>query len=361
MGMTETLAGKRVLKSRVTLTKWGCSYADVSLDGEHTLAGSVELVMRDLTMQCAVLVGGPDKGRSAYRVVGGRGGLGKPLPPWSYSNDAGVKVATVLREAASLAGEELDTSTVPTTLRLGGNFSRDGDTTTSDLLERVAPAAWYVGEDGITRIGQRQRVELTEKVTIIERDRQRAKIVVASESLAKLVPGVVVDGMEAVDVEHESSAEKGVRTTLWGMRGSNDGSRGLSALKALVDHFVGARIRECRSYEYVVVKRNGKRLDVKPARSSSGMPPIKAVRMWPGIAGAYAELELGARVIVRFLENGEAVVTNFEDAEGEGFVPNKLVFADGGDLNGIVRQSDTLTCPAGAVAIVTASSKVKCG
>lgn len=359
MGMTATLDGRRVLRARVTLTKWGCSYADVSLDGEHTLAGKVDLVLADLTMKCGVIAGGPEKGKSAYRLVAGAAGWGKILPAFSYDNEAGVKASIVVGDAARLAGEELDAATVPTTMRVGPAYVRP-EGPASDVLERVAPAGWYVGEDGITRIGARPTAELKTKVTIVEVDRGRGKALVASETLAPLVPGVVVAGLEAVDVEHTVSAEKGVRSVIWGKRGAG-GSRGLTALRALVDHLVTASLRECRKFEYVVVTRNGKRLNLKPVRSSTGMPPLKNVRMWPGVAGCYAELELGSRVLVEFLDNGEPAVTGFEDADGEGFVPSKLVLADGTDLQSVARKGDQVACPAGTGLITGGSSTVRCG
>jgi hypothetical protein len=104
-----TFNGHRVTAARVFLPAWGCWHAEIDVDGEFTITGACTLVIADLTLKGTVISGGPAKGRSFYRIVGGAGGWGKSLKPTSYSDDAGVKIAKIIGEAASAVGETVGT------------------------------------------------------------------------------------------------------------------------------------------------------------------------------------------------------------------------------------------------------------
>ena len=105
MATAPTLNGHKVTDARVTIPAWGVWYADVAIDGEVALSGAATLVVADLTLSGTVLSGGPSTGRSHFRVVGGEGGWGKLLKKRSYANDAGVKLAKILGDAAFEVGE----------------------------------------------------------------------------------------------------------------------------------------------------------------------------------------------------------------------------------------------------------------
>lgn len=316
-----TLNGRRVIRARANLPEWGACFADATVDGDVTLAGACELKIADLTMKGTILSGGAEKGRSTFRLVTGAACWGKSIGPKSYSAEPGVRLATVLGDAAKAAGENLDVATIDRNARVGNHFARK-EGTAARLLERYASRGWYIGEDGITRIGRRPRKDLeTTAPRVVPVDRARATLVLASESIAQFVPGVVVDGLEAVDVQHELSAEGGLRTSLWGRRGAGS-SRELEAFMRLMD--LADPDREFRAiWEYKVDKQSGNRLDLKPVLASSGMPDLRRVSMRPGVPGAKADVMLGTRVLVAFINHdpGRPVVVQFEEADGTGFKP----------------------------------------
>lgn len=366
-----TLAGHRITDARAQIPAWGAWYVDATLDGEHTLAGSVEVVLADLRLRGTVIAGGPAKGRSFYRVVAGGGGWGKTLAAKSYATDLGVKVSTIIGDAAREAGETFDTpATVET---VGPAFARKRGPA-GRVLEQLAPGAWYIDEAGVTRLGARASSTLDARVPRVSQvDKARGKVVLAPTSLATLLPGIVVDGLAAVDVCHEVSAKKGIRTTIYGsIQGSR--SRRLAAFRALLEQLDPSRAFRGVT-EYRVVLKRGKRWDLQPVRVSTGMPTLQRVKVWPGVAGAEADLQLGSRVLVGFIEGEPArpVVLAFEDAEGEGFVPTTLTLANG--TKGIARVDDTvsitsITATAGGDPVVltsatgritSGSSKVRCG
>ena len=330
---TATLSDHRVTRAKVHLPAWGCWFAEVSIDGEHSLSGQVTLKIADLTLVGTILSGGVEKGRSMYRLVAGKGGWGNTLRKKSYATDSGVKLANVLGDAAQEAGETLDSATVSTSTRVGPAFVRQTGPA-SRVLDQLADRAWYVGEDGITRLGARTAGTIPAKAARVKTaDLARGVVVLASESIATILPGVTVDGITAVDVQHEVSAEGGLRSTLWGRRGAAGTSRGLEAFQKIFDSLDPDRAYRGVT-EYRVVTRTGSRLNLQPVRVSTGMPDLARVSVRPGVAGCEADVALGSKVLVGFIECDPArpYVAAFEDAEGEGFVPDVLRFAGGANF-----------------------------
>ena len=348
-----TLNGKRVTSVRVTIPAWGCWHAEVQIDGEVTIASGARatLVVADLTLIGTVLSGGPALGRSSYRVIAGAGGWGKTIKRWSYADDGGVKLSKAIGDAAREAGE---TMVINTAERIGPAWVRDAGPA-SDTLNTLAPAAWYVDEAGTTRLGARAAGVLPAKVTrVAPMDRARGKVVLASERIAEILPGVVVDGMVAVDVQHDVSSETGLRSTVWG--GANGSA--IESVRKLVES-----LDPDRKYrgvtEYRVDTRNGSRLNLQPIRVSSGMPELKNVSVRPGVAGCEATVAIASRVLVGFVEADPSrpYVAAFEDADGSGFLPTELTLLEG--VLGAARMTDTVQAGPFGGTITSGSTKVR--
>lgn len=359
---TGTLEGHVATHVRVQLPAWGVWYADVSLAGEHTLTGSVTLVVADLTLVGSVVSGGPSRGRSTYRIAGGAGGWGTVIPSRGYANDAGVKVFTILRDAAARAGETLDLGSLPTT-SVGAAFTR-AKGPAGRVLQELVPERWYVGEDGITRVGQRSgAAALDVQATRTSIDLARGRVVLAADEIATILPGVIVDGITIVDVLHELTP-KGLRSTVWGATAVQT-SRRLGALRRLVLQLL-PDYRFHGTYAYRVVTQESERLNLQPVRVSTGLPDLRRVRVMPGVAGARADVALGSTVLVTFVDADPArpVVIGFEDAEGAGFSPSRLDLVGEDDIvttdglgvveaGRVVRYGDTVIMPSGAAATPT--------
>lgn len=344
MGLSATLNGTRVLDARLSIPGWGASYHDVTLEGEVSLTGAVTLLVSDLTIKGTILTGGVGQGRSFYRIVAGAGGWPKSLPKKSYANDAGVKLATVIGDAAAAAGETLDATTVDQQARLGPAFARVDGEPAARVLEQLAPSAWYVGEDGKTRLGARAPTTFTTKLSQISQlDLARGTVTIASDTIAALLPGVSVAGLNAIDVEHTYSVQDGLRTRIWG-RQAGATSRRLRALRAIVDQLDPDR-KFRGLYEYRIVTQSGERLNLQAVRVSTGMPDLQRVYVRPGLPGCKAQHKLGARVLVGFVNADPTfpVVLSYEDAEGGGFLPTLLELAGGGSALGRVGDEITIT------------------
>jgi hypothetical protein len=320
VGLTAaTLNDHRVTSARVYVPAWGRWFAEVDVDGEHELTGSVTLKIADLTLKGAVLSGGAAKGRSHYRLVAGAGTWGQSVPKKDYSNDAQVKASTVLSDAAGAVKEPIGKAPSGT---VGPKFVRPEGPAMS-VLEHVAPKGWYVDNDGVTQIGKRAAGKLPAGVTHGPVDLARGTVTLASDSIVDIMPGLVVDGLTAVDVLHKISVD-GLRSKVWGARGA-DGSRIADAIWAHVDQYDPDR-RFRGLTEYRVVDQEGERLSLQPVRVSTGMPDLRRVPMRPGVSGCKAEVALGSRVLVGFADSdpGRPFVASFEDAEGDGFLPVTL-------------------------------------
>lgn len=322
---TATLNGLVVTRCRVTLPAWGAWYAEVEIDRPETLSGAVTLVLADLTLRGTILSGGPWQGRARFRIVGGAGGWGRTIAAQAYANDVGMKLAKVLGDAAAACGETL--GTVPA-LSVGPGFVR-AEGRASLVLEGLVPAGWYVDEAGVTQVGRRPARAYTGAATRLRTDLAAGTVDLAASELAALLPGAVVDGIEALDVEHTLEAGK-LRTTIWGRGAGADAASLPDHLRKIVATLTAGH-RYFAPWEYRVVQRVGERYDLQAVRVSSGMPDLRNVRVRPGVAGIRTHLTLGSLVLVSFVDGNPSrpVATAFDDVDAPGFVPADLYLQAG--------------------------------
>lgn len=321
-----TLNGHSVLAAHVSIPAWGVWTADVEIGSTEALTGAVTLVIDDLTLRGTIMSGGAYQTRGRYRIAGGAGGWGRPIPAKAYANDLGVRLSRVLADAAEACGETL--GTVATTT-VGTAFLR-AEGPAARVLHELSPQAWYVDEAGVTQVGRRPAVTYTGTAPRITTDLARGMIELAPASLAGLVPGAVVDGLEAVDVE--IALEGALRVTIYG-RGIADTARLPSALTRIVEGITAGH-RFYGSWEYRVVARTGERLQLQVVRASSGMPdlfyapvPVRAV------AGVRVRPALGSTVLVSFVDGDPskpyvAAFTAPTDVDA-GFIPDELALMAG--------------------------------
>lgn len=335
---TVTLNELDVTRARVQIPAFGIWWADVEIASEVELAGAVVLRFADLELRGTIRSGGPYQGTSRYRIAAGAGGWGSEVVAKSYANDLGVKRSTVLLDAAAAADEVFAADTIPAD-RIGPAYVREAGPM-SRVLHHLAPEAWYVGEDGTTRIGRRARVDLTLDVTRSDEDIARGVIELASDQVGEIVPGVVVDGLEAVDVEHRLEDRK-IRSTLW-VAGLSSTARRLTAWRRLIDQVL-PDLRYRGLYEYRIVSQDGERLNLQAVRVSVGLPDLGRVPVRPGVPGCRADHVLGSLVLVAFVNADPArpVVVAFDDPDSPGFVPDELHLANADGR--VLREGDTLS------------------
>jgi hypothetical protein len=354
---TVTIDDRVVVRARVQLPAFGVWWADVEIAEAVAMSGAVVVRVSDLELHGTIVSGGPYQGASRYRIAAGAAGWGRNAPAKSYANDLGVKRSTVLTDAAAVAGETLDAATIPTGT-VGTAYVREAGAC-SLALHHLAPEAWYVGEDGVTRIGRRPSQALTSEAIRVNTDLARGVVELAADSVAQIVPGVVVDDLEAVDVQHEL-ADKKLRTTLW-TTGLASTSRRVAAMRRLVLQLM-PDVRFRGVFEYRIATQEGDRLNLQAVRASQGLPDLSRVRVRPGVPGARADHVLGSLVLVAFVdaEPTRPVVISFDDAEAPGFAPDRLDLVGEDDIALAVdapgrglRYGDTIMMPVGAAGTPT--------
>jgi hypothetical protein len=322
----------------------------------EALSGAVTLKLADLTLSGTIKSGGIWQGRGRWMIAGGAGAWGSTVDATSYTNDAGTKLTTVVRELATQIGETFTDTT--TTTRIGSRYARQQGPA-SRSLELLSPRAWYVDTDGETKLGARADSDYEGKATRVSYDAESDRLELAANTISDILPGVTIDSVRAVDVVHELRDRK-LRTVVWG-NSINDNSRVPEALRQIFEALDPARKYRAQ-WEYRITSQDGDVLNLQIARVSSGMPDLQRVRVRPGIPGMSATNRPGSLVVVTFI-NGDSTrpaVVAFDSTDSPGFLPIDLELGSA-PRSPAVRTSDTIQCGAFGGRALTGSADVKIG
>lgn len=335
--MSSSLAGVTATHALVQVPKHGTPWLDMTLAEEVALTGQQTAVVGGISMQATVVSGGSFQGRARYKLAVGAAGWGNTVAEKAYRDDAGVKVSRVLADLAADCGEQL--GPLPTTLR-GPHYARVNQPAFVTLNE-LAPRAWYVGFDGVTQIGQRATTTYTGDAARVRVDKAARFVELALDTIdPTLVPGVVVDGNPpATDVEYEQNETRLTCRVYYG----ETSDRFFDALGKVIDGLY-PQMRYAGVYEYRVVTRTGKKLNLQPVRAQTGMPDLTGVPVRPGVSGWRATVKLGELVLVSFVDRDPSrpVCTQHEDADGPGWFPELCEFGDGGDFVALKTAVDNI-------------------
>lgn len=358
-----TIAGHPVVAARVHVPSSGPWFADVELEGDPDVEGQVTLQLGELA-----LVGTVDATRSGtfglqrkLRLVAGAGSWGKLLGAKAYHNDAGVRALTVAEDAAREAGESLGDAT-PASTTIGKDYVRPSGVAARALEDALGGANWWVDYDGVTQAGTRIPVAaVAGTYEVLEHDPRARLVVIAVDDLEAVgIGSVLTDRLDAPQTVRELELEvtsASARIRAW--CGEGVGGRLASAIRNVI-----ARATEGRLFglwRYRVVTLSGDRVNLQPINLAAGLPDLANISMVPGVAGAHAELALGAEVLVEFIEGKRTapVITHFAGKDGNGFVPVRLTLGSAAAAPNAARQGDAVrvTIPIGTF-LVAASDGV---
>lgn len=351
-----TLNGHACTRARVQAPAWGAWWADVDLAEPEALSvgARVTLALADKTFSGTIVSGGAAEGRAAYRIAGGAGGWGRELPAKAYRSDTGVKASNVIGDAASACGETIAS---PPATKLGPHYARAAGAA-SAVLHALAPRAWYVDFDGVTRFGARASVTYAGDGARSRVSPATAVVEIATDEIGTLVPGVIVDGSApASDVEYMLDARK-LRVRVYA---STRASRNREALRRLVASLF-PEIRYSGLFEFRVVTQQGERLNLQPVRAALGLPDLSGVPVRPGMAGLRATVLPGSLVLVAFADRDPSRpgVVAHDATDAPGWMPLALELGEGPTL-GVARVTDPVVAGAFGGSIVAASARIKAG
>jgi hypothetical protein len=216
------------------------------------------------------------------RVVAGGGGWGRMLPAKQYHSDAGVKARQVATDAAREAGETLGDFATGGADRLGADYVRPAGPASSALEDAAQEADWWVGADGITRVGVRPTLSPPATAYDVQRfDPEHRLVELAVDDLASVGVGAVLAANldEPVTIralEVTIRADK-IRARAW----VGAGRRSILAdrMRAIVARCVDAQL--LGAYRYRVVQHDGERVNLQVVRKRAGVPDLLHVDMWP--------------------------------------------------------------------------------
>ena len=324
-----TLNGSPVLRGNIAFPRWGLWWADLQIGtrdkSQGIINGAATIVANGVTLNGTIVAGSDYAGKAFYRIVGGAGGWQKQIPPKAYRGEIGIRLSTVVTDAAAACGETLAplTAAQQSTI-LGKAWMRPGSIGGGEAartLDAVAPEGWYVDELGVTHIGVRAPSTLGQVYTLLDKRPERKFAIIATDSFVGIVPGVTIEGWEIAHVRHEITPDA-VRSHVWGVVGTTASDR---------VHQVFARIvRQLTRplwfhglYRYRVTAVSGGFLDLQPVASTFGLPPLSNVAMQSGVPGGGGTPTLGSIAYVQFA-NGDPtdpVVVHYSGPGGAKFVP----------------------------------------
>lgn len=274
----------------------------------------------------------PDKSGSFadkrhIRVLGGADGWRKPVRAQHYNSSIGVTLREIVTTTAAEVGEVAALLVEKT---VGFDYVRSSAPgSTAAQVFNDAKVDWWVGLDGVTRVGARPALPAPTGLVVL--DWQPANATVSFTCPVLVEPGTilvdarfgrrVVRNVEAIVSDGSVTgtlrvAEEGSPTGAKSELAAGISALAVSATKALYGRF----------YEYRVQKMSGVRVELEVVKASDGVPNLVPASIWAGSSGVKASLREGSRVLVGFRagDASQPFVGFFEAPDEDGWRPVEL-------------------------------------
>lgn len=345
-----SLGGRAVTHARIHVPRIGVWWADLDLADDSTLQDTI-LIVGNVALKGTIIasLGGTFGLARRVRLVGGANGWANSIAARAYHNDAGVKSAAVISDAASECGETIGTVDSVT---LGPNYSREAGPAGRTIEDCSRGTSWFVDFAGVTHVTSRASTTAdpaTYQVLNFDPKRQEAELVV--DELDSVTVGQTIKARADRDLlvsslDIDVSPEQ-IRVIVYS---SGDTQSQLAdAIRSVVSQILASKF--FGKYRYRVVSMAGDRVNVQPVRTLDGLPEMLSISM-QGAPGIHAVLALGAHVFVEF-EGGDRsfpAITSFAGKDTDGHVPQEVHM--GGADTAVARAGD-LTQQGGPGLVVT--------
>lgn len=299
--------------------------AEVDYETEIPITGKVAIA----STTGIALVGTIDGDRSGsfagknHLVIDAGGGGWKTKPrAQHYHADIGLPLQMIASTTAAEVGEVV---TVLLPLVVGTDFVRSGKDPASQIFED-AGIDWWVGVDGITRVGARVPLPAPPSLTVLDWQPENGTVSFTCETLVE--PGaIIVDtrfGRKIVREVDAIVAAGSVSGTLF----VADAPPDIGSVSEIADMLAQyarlvTRAEYARFYEYVVIAMAGDRVELQSLQKGTGMPDVLPASVWAGASGYKATLTPTSRVLVGFRAGDPTrpFVAFYEPPEGDGWRP----------------------------------------
>lgn len=214
-----TCNGNMVLGLRLRAPVVGAWTAELEVDAEDPITGSVTLAQDALSFKGTALRSGVVAGVCRLEMVGGAGGLWKENGVLASSYQ-GATARTIVTDLLGAVGEQLDTTTSTAAVlntpvaywtRAAGKAGP-----ALRLLTDMLGARWRVLPSGLVWVGTETWPAAPDDMEALELDRDdgAGNVHLGPETLA-LMPGMVLEGRQVGRVEHLITRDEALRTTFW--------------------------------------------------------------------------------------------------------------------------------------------------
>lgn len=277
MSYFSSVAGFSVVRGSLLIPQVGMWTADLYLATDQAVAGVVPVVVGNLTLSGFSFRSNTYGGQTRVRMVGGKGGWRNSIGAQGYGASTGVRLSTVLNDAANACGETVN---VAADRIIGNAYARPADIASDMLWQLVSQGiipAWYVDPNGTTQVQAWPTTTVTSPFTVTDQKPDQGIAVIATEDYASWLPGCqftspLIDG---------TFTNMGVHY-LW--PGSGDFRlevmTGADNLTASFDAIVQKNVAPTRfhgRYKYTVTNPNASTIDCDPVNESIGLPNLQNV------------------------------------------------------------------------------------
>lgn len=298
------LNGERVAFGEVTIPMFGAWTADVTLPVDKEITSPCTLVVGDLSLVGTVVRQAGFNGDRTARLVGGANGWSTQLPAKGYSHVVGVKLSSVLKDAADECGETIE---LETDRNVGTLYTRDAGKA-SDVLALQLNGQWYIDNAGVTQTKARSAAPIVTPFTMVTRSGARADFEIATEAIAAWSPGRTFTSNTVVTAQTISSVT---------IRSTNEGKTRLfvlsadtgvqEKLRAAIQAIVRAELSAFKYsgvWEYEIFSATENEINARSLTTI--MPDLTKVPVMPGVMGEDVTPKPGDRCRIQFVNQNPA-------------------------------------------------------
>lgn len=220
--MTAIANGTMLSSCRIVVPKRGAMVIDmVAPELVISPTGAVILAFLDMTISCTLIENrfGQFSGQWYGRAVSGRAGWRKSLPAKGYRSLAGLVSTQIFTDSALSCGELPPVVAVPQIL--GGFYVREEGLASNVFQLLSSELDWWIPSSGITQVGLRKNpVPAIAQIEIIQGERNRGRLIVATDSPSEFVPGVsfldpLSETLQEIDLVSWIYTADGARGEIW--------------------------------------------------------------------------------------------------------------------------------------------------
>ncbi len=303
-----TLNGARTTSVSVKIPFYGAWSADVTMasaddivDTQKRITTSVTLVIGDLSLKGTIIRQAVYGGARSLRIVAGAAGWRNVIPAQGYSQESGIKLSTILNDAARAAGESI---VIDTERNIGTSYVRERAKAERVLALETA-GAWWIDTAGVTQLAARSSAAIVHPFTVTKHLGGAGQFEIATETVshwmpgrtfaAPQIPGTHTISSVTLDAGNEGAVRLFVLAKFDGLT-----ERLLVNLRALIRAEM-SQFSYAGVWEYTIVSATTTTVDATSDHAT--MPALTKVPMMAGLLGEVVLPTPGAKCRIRFVNN----------------------------------------------------------